>query len=173
MIDLLWTDVSAFLVLNCRSLQVKPQFKINADDPRERKTTSAKTIPLLSGAHLWTKQSCFCASLFLPACLWWVGVFGPCAPPPCCRKRAAPLTMKKLSLRLEKGKRGKYIKGWGNLNNRHKKNTYFLKARTPNSTRFTSRATKDLLFLLLLQRRVLERVALKKDTGRMRRLLTG
>lgn len=36
-----------------------------------------------------------------PACLWWVGVFGSCVLLPCWRKRAAPLTMKKLSLRLE------------------------------------------------------------------------
>lgn len=46
-------------------------------------------------------QSFLCVCAFPPACLWWVGVFGPSVLPPCWRKRAAPLTMKKLSLRLE------------------------------------------------------------------------
>lgn len=47
------------------------------------------------------KASSVCVCVFPPACLWWVGVFGPSVLPPCWRKRAAPLTMKKLSLRLE------------------------------------------------------------------------
>lgn len=41
-----------------------------------------------------------CMHVPSPAFLWCVGVFGPCVAPPCWRKRAAPLTMKKLSLRL-------------------------------------------------------------------------
>lgn len=48
------------------------------------------------------KQGLLCVYVGPPAFLWWVGVFGPCVAPPCWRKRAAPLTMKKLSLRLEK-----------------------------------------------------------------------
>lgn len=44
-----------------------------------------------------------CVCVPLPAFLWCVGVFGPCVAPPCWRKRAAPLTMKKLSLRLKEG----------------------------------------------------------------------
>lgn len=46
---------------------------------------------------------CVCMCVPSPAFLWCVGVFGSCVAPPCWRKRAAPLTMKKLSLRL----------GWG------------------------------------------------------------
>lgn len=37
----------------------------------------------------------------LPACLWWGCDFWPWWLLPCCRKRAAPFTMKKLSLRLQ------------------------------------------------------------------------
>lgn len=46
-------------------------------------------------------KSQVCVCVCSPACLWWVGVFGSCVLLPCWRKRAAPLTMKKLSLRLE------------------------------------------------------------------------
>lgn len=38
---------------------------------------------------------------FSPACLWWGCAFWPWWLLPCCRKRAAPFTMKKLSLRLQ------------------------------------------------------------------------
>lgn len=48
--------------------------------------------------------SCAKPGAWSPACLWWVGVLGSCVVLPCWRKRAAPLTMKKLSLRLERTK---------------------------------------------------------------------
>lgn len=43
---------------------------------------------------------CF-ALWFSPACLWWGCAFWPWWLLPCCKKRAAPFTMKKLSLRLQ------------------------------------------------------------------------
>lgn len=49
---------------------------------------------------------CVGSCAVLPACLWWGCDFWPWWLLPCCRKRAAPFTMKKLSLRLQNKDRG-------------------------------------------------------------------
>lgn len=50
--------------------------------------------------------SCARVWCFSPACLWFGCAFGPWWLLPCWRKRAAPFTMKKLSLRLQKQREG-------------------------------------------------------------------